>query len=169
LADPRVFANGLTMRGARILITAAFCLAGCMTPTTPTQRLADSANEMNTATRFGRMDIALEHVGATARDEFMRQHSAWGRGLRIVDVEVQGMNMLEQSEADVFLSVSWQRADEAQVRVTHVSQRWRDDRGWRVTKEERKGGDFGLLGEATLVLEPPRTHAQFPTRIIRGQ
>ena len=157
------------MRGARILITAAIGLAGCMTPTTPTQRLVESANDMNTATRFGRMDIALDHVGTAARDEFMRQHAAWGRGLRIVDVEVQGMSMREQSEADVFLSVSWQRADEAQVRVTHVSQRWHDNRGWRLTKEERKAGDFGLLGEVTVVLEPPRTQAQFPTRTIRAQ
>ena len=140
-----------------------------MTPTTPTQRLADSAYAMNNATRFGRMDVALEHVGATARDEFARKHAAWGRGLRIVDVEVQGMSMLPESEADVFLSVSWQRADEAQVRVTHVSQRWRDDRGWRLTKEERKMGDFGLLGEETVVLEPPPRQAQFPTRVIRSQ
>lgn len=159
----------MSMRGARILITAAFVLAGCMSPTTPTQRLVETANEMNTATRFGRMDIALEHVGAIARDEFTRQHASWGRGVRIVDLEVHGMSMREQSEADVFLSVSWQRADEAQVRVTHLSQTWRDDRGWRLTKEERKGGDFGLLGEATVVIEPPRTQARFPTHTIRGQ
>jgi hypothetical protein len=153
------------------LLSAASCslALGCMTPMTPTQRLADSALEMNTATRFGRMDIALEHVAAHARDAFFKKHASWGRGVRIVDLEIAGMNMREKDEADVFLSVAWQRASEADVRLTHVSQRWRDDRGWRLASEERKGGDYGLLGEPTVVMEPPTSQAQFKTHVIRSQ
>jgi hypothetical protein len=154
---------------ARALALAALALlaAACMSPTTPTQRLADSAMEMNTATRFGRMDVALEHVAAEARPEFFKKHAAWGRAVRIVDVELAGMSLVGKDEADVFLSVSWQRASEAELRLTHVAQRWRDDRGWRVMSEERKAGDYGLLGEATVVMEPAPGDSQFKTRVIR--
>lgn len=150
-------------------LALAFAVAGCMSPTTPAQRLTDSAIEMNTASRFGRMDVALEHVAADARQEFFKQHASWGRSVRIVDVEIAGMNLREKDEADVFLTVSWQRADEAELRLTHVAQRWRDDRGWRLRSEERKGGDYGLLGEATVVMEPPQSQSQFKTHVIPGQ
>ena len=46
---------------------------------------------------------------------------------------------------------------------------WRNEKGtWQMASEERKSGDFGLLGEHTIVLEPTPQHAQFPTRVIRG-
>jgi hypothetical protein len=160
-----------SLRTAGMIALAAITSAalGCMAPTTPAQRLAEAASDMNTATRFGRMDVALELVGAKARDEFARQHAAWGVGVRVVDVELHGMNLVGDDNADVFLSVSWQRSDEAQMRLTHVSQRWKDDRGWRLEREERKAGDFGLLGEKTVVLEPARSTARFPTRVIHEQ
>jgi hypothetical protein len=146
--------------------------AGCFGAPTPGQRLTDSAYEMNTASRFGRMDIAMDHVAAPAKADFARRHSIWGHDVRIVDIEFAGMNLLKKDLADIYLAVSWQRADESTVRVTEVTQHWKDDSGWVVVSEERKSGDYGVFGEpspkappAAPAAEPPR-QAQFKTRVI---
>ncbi|HEX7603847.1 MAG TPA: hypothetical protein VF316_19650, partial [Polyangiaceae bacterium] len=92
------------------------------------------------------------------------------RAIRIVDFEMNGLSMASKDEADVFVAISWQRTDEATLRVTHLSQRWKSEKGtWRMDSEERKAGDYGLLGEHALVLEPAPQHAQFPTRVIHGE
>jgi hypothetical protein len=155
--------------GAPAALALALGLAGCFSPPNLTEKLADAAIDMNQATRFGRMDVALEHIGATARDDFARHHQDWGRGTRIVDVELAGMNVVEKDEANVFLTVSWQRADEGDLRVTYVTQRWKNAKGsWLMQDERRKGGDIGLFGEPMPIPPPSDGHAQFPTRVIRG-
>jgi hypothetical protein len=156
---------------------ASFCivalsLVGCWNPGSPSHRLAESAYDMNTATRFGRMDVALEHVGSQAREAFAKKHSGWGKSVRIVDLEFGGMNLKNKgNEADVFVTVTWQRFDEADVRVTSVTQRWTDVRGtWSLMSEEEKGGDAGLLAEAGKALEAPSApaRASYRTRVIQS-
>jgi hypothetical protein len=146
-------------------------VVGC-TPPSLTDRLADAAINMNQATRFGRMDIALEHVGPKARDEFAKHHVEWGRATRIVDVELVGMSMAEKDQAEVYLTVSWQPTNAGDLRVTHITQRWKNDKGtWLMAHEERKAGDVGLLGERVVqeaAAAPQRRPAQFPTHVIQG-
>lgn len=138
------------MSRARLLTLIALGLGGCITPANPSQRLAESAYDMNTATRFGRMDVALEHVGSQEKEAFARRHSAWGRSIRIVDLELGGMSFKKKNtEAEVLVTVTWQKLDEADVRVTSLTQRWADLRGtWSLQAEAEKGGDTGLLVEA---------------------
>jgi hypothetical protein len=124
-------------------------LAGCFAPPSAAQRLSDAAVEMNTATRFGRMDIALERVAQASRAEFARRHAPWGRGIRVVDLELGGFDLLKRDEAEVLVNVAWQRPDEATIRTTQLAQRWRDERGsWLLIGEKRRDGDPGLLGES---------------------
>lgn len=124
----------------------AAALAGCLSPPTSAQRLNDAAYELNTATRFGRMDIASEHVSSLVRDEFARRHAEWGRGVRIVDLEFGGASMTKEG-ADVLITVTWQRPSDPVVRVTSITQRWVETRGtWSMMDEEEKG-DPGLLAE----------------------
>jgi hypothetical protein len=159
------------LRSALFALVTSLAAAGCFAPPNLTDKLADAAINMNQATRFGRMDVALEHIGAKSRDEFAKHHVDWGRGTRIVDVELAGMNMVEKDQADVFLTVSWQRADEGDLRVTYLSQRWKNEKGsWLLQDERRKSGDIGLFGEPMPIREAPADagHAQFPTRVIRG-
>ncbi len=123
-------------------------LASCVLPPNNSQRLTESALDMNTAARFGRMDVALEHVGSKARSDFMRRHADWGTRLRVVDVEFGGFELVKSDEAEVYLDVLWLRMDEATVRTTRIVQRWRDERGhWELIEESRKEGEEGLLGE----------------------
>jgi hypothetical protein len=137
-----------TLRLPAAAVAVALGLAACVAPPGPAERLAESAYDMNTASRFGRVDVAIDYVVSAAQEEFARRRAAWGRDLRVVDVELTGIRMLEGGEASVLLSVSWQRLDEISVRVTHLEQRWKDGRGeWRMASEERSGGDAGLLNE----------------------
>jgi hypothetical protein len=129
------------------LTALSAALTGCITPpASPSQRLAESANDMNTATRFGRMDIAMDFVATAAQGDFKSRHMAWGRDVWIVDLELLDVRIDGRDEASVHLTVAWQRPDETTLRVTQLKQRWRDDRaGWRMMSEERSSGDTGLL------------------------
>ncbi|WP_437905112.1 hypothetical protein WME95_43395 [Sorangium sp. So ce327] len=133
----------------RVLLALSLLhLASCGIAPSTSQRLTEAALEMNTAARFGRMDVALERVGSNARQDFMNRHAGWGTRLRVVDVEFGGFEMTQREEAEVYLDVLWLRNDEATVRSTRVAQRWRDERGhWELIGEERREGDTGLLGE----------------------
>lgn len=159
------------------IVAVVLGLAGCLPPVSPQQLLADSAYDMNVATRFGRMDVAMDYVGEGARDDFTREHAEWGRDLRVVDVELLNLDMAAKDQANVVLSVLWQRLDEAQIRTTQLTQSWSDGRGgWRMISEKRSGGDRGLLGdrpkpaasadEAEGARAPKR--ASFQTMIIRA-
>jgi hypothetical protein len=130
-------------------LLASLALSGCVMPPTPAQRLNEAAFELSDAARFGRMDIASEHVREIAREEFGRRHAGWGKSVRVVDVEMNRMSMRKDGDADVFVTVSWQRAAETIMRSTEIAQRWTSTRGtWTMISEEERGGDRGLLSEA---------------------
>ena len=99
-------------------------MAGCIGNLTPIQRAQDAANEFTTATRFGRMDMALERVSREDREAFVRRHAAWGTTVRIVDCDILGVRLTDREHAEVTLAVSWQRVDESEMRVTHLAQHW---------------------------------------------
>jgi hypothetical protein len=129
------------------LALALLALAGCFPPTSSTQKLADSAYDMNNATRFGRMDVALEHVAAKSREEFQKHHANWSRITRIVDIDFNGIQVKKDGTGEVVVTLTWQRADESTTRTTSLVQRWTETRNtWTMLSEEEKG-DEGLLGE----------------------
>jgi hypothetical protein len=138
------------LRLRSLSLAAALALTACVVPPSATQRLAQAANDLNTAARFGRMDIALELVKDSAREDFSKRHAAWGRAVRIVDYDFGGMAMRKNGDADVTITISWQRPDETTMRTTDISQRWTDKLGgWIMISEEERGGDRGLLAEIT--------------------
>jgi hypothetical protein len=153
----------------RILFAlGALLVSGCIGNFTPVQRVQDAANDLNTAARFGRMDIATERVSAAGREQFVRHHAGWGGTIRIVDCDILGMRLPDKEHADVSLAVNWQRLDDTEMRSTEVVQHWRDHRGnWMLETEERASGDIGLLGEKTTLVRPTSTNAQFESITIR--
>lgn len=123
-----------------VLVTA------CLAPPTSAERLGNAAYELNMATRFGRMDIAGANVAAEAQAEFLRRHRPWGRSIRVVDLELLGMQLASENEAEVELSVSWHRLDETEMRATTLVQRWANQKGgWKLIAEEPSGGAPNLL------------------------
>jgi hypothetical protein len=147
------------MKLRTLVLVCAVAASGCFGPPSRGQRLTDSAYEVSNGMRFGRLDLALEHVAPKERPAFLRRRAHWGKQVRIVDIEFAGMTEVNKDDADVMLAVSWLRADEAVVRTTFIAQRWREDRGWTIIGESRQGGDFGLFGEPT----PPSDQQQAVT------
>lgn len=139
------------------VILVGLGLSGCgLAPVTPTAKLAEAAYDLNEAARFGRMDVALEHVKDTVREDFSRKHARWGKAVRIVDYEVASVVVRKDGDADVTLTINWQRPDETSMRSTELSQRWSSPRGtWWLMTEEERGGDPGLLGLVPAMPAPP--------------
>jgi len=175
------------LRASSCVLLLGLSLSACVMPPTSSQRLTESAYDLNTATRFGRMDVALEHVRDTAREGFSQRHAGWGRVVRIVDYEFGGVSIRKDGDADVVLSVQWQRPDESTMRTTDISQRWTEKRGtWWMISEEERGGDRGLLadikaksdakadgskpdGAAPPPVAPPSQRSRYQTRVIYEQ
>lgn len=155
-------------RKAATLVLALALLGGCLAPPTQSQRVTDSARELNLATRFGRMDVALGHAAKGAQQSFLERRAEWGKGIRIVDVELAGLAMKDELNATIQVDVSWVRVNDDTLRTTRLAQVWRDDGGWRLVREMRMAGDLGLFGEPLPTLEgtTPRD-VQFATKVIR--
>ena len=152
----------------RISACALLLVSGCLGNFTPAQRVQDAANDLTTATRFGRMDVAAERVSKAGRDQFARRHAGWGASIRIVDCDILALRLRDKEHADVSLGVNWQRIDDVEMRSTEVAQHWQDHQGaWLLETEERASGDVGLLGEPTTVVRPKPSGAQFETITIR--
>jgi hypothetical protein len=155
------------------LALALLGLAGCISPTSGTQKLADTAYDMNNATRFGRMDVALEHVAVKSREQFQKEHAAWSRNARVVDIDFNGIQVKPNGDGEVVVTLTWQRADESTTRTTSLVQRWTETRNvWTMASEEERG-DEGLLGEkakdATAAAPAPAAKPERPryqTRVI---
>ncbi|AKT42541.1 hypothetical protein [Chondromyces crocatus] len=139
----------MPLRTPRVWFAAsllALAVSACGFSTSLAQRFSDAANEMNTASHFGRMDIAMEHVSVKARDTFLRERSAWGREIRVVDLELGGLNVISKEEAEARINISWMRANDPIIRTSEILQRWTEEKGrWFLVKEEIASGDEGLL------------------------
>ncbi|HKQ70418.1 MAG TPA: hypothetical protein VJT73_13810 [Polyangiaceae bacterium] len=163
----------MALRSASGIISLALCIwgvAGCaaLGNFSPTVRVQDAANDLTTATRFGRMDVAMERVSRAGREPFARRHANWGGSLRVVDCEILGLRLTDKEHAVVMLSVNWQRLDDTEMRSTQITQHWQDHRGtWLLETEERTTGDVGLLGDNATVVRPPPSSARFETITIR--
>ena len=150
----------------------AVLLSGCFAPPPPSQRVAEVAREVNTAARFGRMDVALEHTADGMRGHFSKHREMWGGEIRVLDLELSALSMKDTENATVVVDIQWMRLDEDTLRMTRVEQTWRGatgDHGWTLVRERRVGGDIGLFGERVARLEPaaPRGDVQFPSKTIR--
>ena len=135
-----------------LLAAVVFCLGAAACAPSSSQRLAESANNLNVAARFGRMDMAAELVTSKAMESFTKHHAGWGSNIRLVDVDVQSMHSVDSNNADVTVAVSWMGLTDTTLRSTEIKQRWHDTRGtWKLVTEERLAGDYGLFGDL-----PPR-------------
>ena len=151
-----------------LAFTFAFFLFGCpVAHQSSAARAQEAASELNVNARFGRMEMAGEHVSPKAKEQFFERRKAWGGKIRVADYEMAGMRMLKgEEDAEMLVRVAWYRVDEGDLRTTTLRQKWHDFKGaWKLVEETRIDGDVGLLGEAIVSVAPPSgpRHAQFPT------
>ena len=161
------------MRTIRAWLSAGGCalglLAACVPPQGSSRKVQDVARDMNVATRFGRMDVAVELTAPEHRSEFLRRRADWGKEIRILDVEITRLELKDDDTAEVFVDVGWVRMSEGLLRSTRVKQDWHSEESdWQLAAEERLSGDLGLLGEPVLVLRPdaPRD-VHFPVKTLQ--
>lgn len=151
----------------------AATLLGCPAHQSTQARMQDAASELNVNARFGRMEMAAEHVAPTAKEQFFERRKAWGNRIRVADYEFGGMRMHKgEEDAEMIVKIAWYRVDEGDLRQTTLKQKWHDFKGsWKLTEETRIDGDVGLLGEHVQQVAPANTgprHAQFPTIRLGG-
>jgi hypothetical protein len=157
------------MRRLLAALPLSFALLGCpIGQPTPGARAQEAAAELNVNARFGRMEMAAEHVAPTERDAFMRRRKAWGAGVRVADYELAGLRMKGRADAESFVRVAWYRDDQGDLRQTTLKQTWHDFKGsWQLVGEDRSDGDVGLFGEPTPAAPASsassKRNAHFPT------
>ena len=148
-AVPRAFyalSTHLRLRWVALVLAGAVAVGGCAAPSRA-QRVQEAAYELNMGLRFGHNTQALGKVAIDHRRDFLRRHREWSQRLRIVDLDLAGLDVRDEG-ADVFVSVLWQPVDETTVRTTVIQQTWKDQRGsWQLVDEKRAQGDSGLIDE----------------------
>jgi hypothetical protein len=140
-------------------------LVACAPPPGSVARARENAQELNLDARFGRTELALQHVAASAREDFVAHHRQWGAGVRIADVDFERMKPRGDHDVDIIVRVAWYRPEQQELLTTTVKQSWRDAGGWQLVAEERLEGAVGLLGEPVVFQAPTeaREPARFPT------
>jgi hypothetical protein len=184
------------MRAALVLaLSVALAVLGCIAPVTPMERLQQNANEVASALRFDRTDIAAEYVSTGARDAFLSRHMVWSEKTRVVDLELLGVFLRGEGEAEAILVVAWLREDGTMLHTTEISQRWKHEMGsFRMVDELYRKGDKSLFemlpkkedgkkaakegdakvepagdASATSATSAPRSHARMETKVIRDE
>src|SRR5690606_9246681 len=158
---------GALLRGAAVALVTNACLVP-----PPPERAATTARELNLASRFGRIHVAGNLTAEKERADFLSRRASWGRDVRIVDVELAGLEMRGADRAEVQVDYAWMRIDENVVRTTRVAQDFRDaGRGFQLVAERCVAGDRGLFGEAAPAQPASRPaerrDVQFETKVIR--
>ncbi|HEX4477012.1 MAG TPA: hypothetical protein VH142_18105 [Polyangiaceae bacterium] len=160
------------MRPAK-LVHALWFLAtpACFAAPPPSQRVADVARDVNTASRFGTLEPILMHSADGARETIAKRRAKWGSDVRVLDLELTGVTMKDAENATVVVNFEWMRLDEDLLRQTRVEQTWRgvsEGKGWEIVRERRIGGDIGLFGEPVARLDSePTEDVQFASKTIR--
>ena len=153
-------------------VVLAALSVGCaiVAPMSASARAQETATELNTHSRFGRLELATEHVDAKERDAFIGRHKSWGNAIRVADYEMAGFKMKGDNDAETLVRVSWYRVENGDLRNTLIKQSWKQTKGdWRLVEEMRADGDPGLIGDAVAAPLPtpgdpaPKKAAQFPT------
>jgi hypothetical protein len=169
VSDEAMPSNFAALVALAPLAVGAFC-AGCAPPQGSLASAQEAAQELNLDARFGRSEIAMDHVAPDAREDFAAHHRGWGTSVRIADVELAGMRAHGEHDVDVLVHVAWYRPEQQELRTTTLKQGWRDKNGWQLVAEQRLDGDVGLLGDPVIFERPAveRPAAQFPTVRLGG-
>jgi hypothetical protein len=146
-------------------------LAGCPAPTTPYGRAQEAVRDFVTHTRFLRMEVANDLIAPEERAAFSMRHKAWGSQIRIADMDLNAVRLLEKDTAEAYIRIAWFRPDENDLHVTTIKQSWKDRSGtWMMVGEERVDGDSGVFGEVAVdaPASAPRPDVHRPTVRIKN-
>lgn len=164
--EGRCHAYGPSMRSMLVCTLSLFALGCPLGGQSKPARAQEAALELNLNARFGRMELAAEHVAPKARDAFFDKRKAWGTTIRVADYDMTALKMHGEDDCETVVRVAWYHSAQNDLRSTTLKQKWHDFKGdWKLTEETRIEGDLGLLGEPMPPSEGhvPTRRAQFPT------
>ncbi len=147
---------------------ALFSLA-CSSALAQRRNVQDEAQELNTASRFGRLDVASQFATPEAQPTFLERRRLWGDQIRVLDVQVSHVQVKDAEHADVTIQVDWTRTNEGLLRSTRLRQQWyaKNQGPWRLEAEQQVQGDRGLFGEKVQAKHlAPTRDVQFQTRSL---
>jgi hypothetical protein len=159
------------MRHAALAVAAVSlaALTGCPMPPSNAARMQEAATDFNTNLRFGRTQMAVERVDSVVREAFLRRRLTWGKDVTLADYELLGAKMLDEDHAEVSIKYDWFHANEQELRVSTVRQKWETHKGnWLLEGEAIVDGDPGIFYDPSQVrtehadAAAPRS-VQFPT------
>lgn len=151
------------------LLTAASAVLSCSTLAAQRRTVHDEAQELNLASRFGRLDVASQLAAPEAQRVFLERRKGWGEEIRVLDLQIEHVQIADANNAEVTLMVDWTRPAEGLLRSTRLQQTWRSkDQGpWRLASERQIHGDRGLFGEKTKPKSLTHAHdTHFRTRSL---
>ncbi len=124
-------------------------LCACSVPKAG-ETLPDSVRIYNDGVRWGRYEVAANHVPAAQRSQFVDEADARAKDLHITEYDVVRIDRRGEEEARVQVKLSWYRESEGTLRETQSMQTWeRHGKQWVIVDESRlRGAEMPGLAEA---------------------
>jgi hypothetical protein len=134
-----------------ILLACLPALGGCLLNNLdPSEKLNDSIRGMNDATRWGRIDLALQYIDPVFRERFLVSRHGWGRSIEVADSELLRIEMApDRKMAVALVGFSWYSLDNMTLHSTVLRQVWKEREGHFVMDTEDV-----FEGDAKLVAVP---------------
>jgi hypothetical protein len=157
------------MRHALSLVLSVGLLSGCLLNNiNPSQKLNERVQEYGDATRWNRLDIAVQMVTPGYRDAFMKRHAAWGRAVEVADAELIHIQIApDGNTATSTLAYSWYDLSAMTLARTVVRQTWDIRNGYQVMGEDVVEGAAELLPVPATDEDETGAHAHDAVAAVR--
>jgi hypothetical protein len=134
----------MRMRHLWAWVAIGLSYSGCtLANLTPQARFSEAAYTLNDASRWGQVDLALQHVSPRYQARFTERHREWGENVSIADVDLVRMQVAEDRQsATSEISLNWFDDGGVMVKSSVISQKWETEHGkFKLVDEKVRRGD----------------------------
>ena len=125
-------------------------LPGCLLQNiSASETLRDSVVGLNDELRWQRMDLAVDRVAPSFRQEFVHAHGRWGGEVQVADTELLRVRIDdEDGSATSLVAVRWYSMRTMTLHQSTLEQNWeRAGRYFILTSEDVVGGDERIFAD----------------------
>jgi hypothetical protein len=124
-------------------------LAACGAAPQSGDTLVDSIRAYNDGVRWGRFEVAANHIPAKQRSQFVDDNDDRAKDVKITQYDVVDVAQKTERAAKVHIKMEWYSDREGTVHETHAVQTWeRRGKEWMMVDETRlKGTEMPGLPE----------------------
>jgi hypothetical protein len=131
-------------------LAVGLCFSGCVLANmTPQARFSEAAHTLNDASRWGQVDLAIEHVSPRYMSRFTDRHREWGDQVGIAEVQVTRLQLSpDHQTATAEVSLSWFSDGGVMIKSSTITQKWETERGkFKLVDEAVRRGDSSVFAE----------------------